>query len=440
MSLVSGKEVHVMSNKKNVIILVVLVLLIGFTSYVISTKVLNRRDNNDNNTSGRTNTRAEVDNMFAISFFREVNRNRTENYLISPYSVEMALNLLREGTKNNSKKEIDEVIGNRNIKDIAVKNKIEIANALFIKNHYKDVIESKYVNKLKKDYKSEIIYDAFATPDKINDWVNNKTNKMIPRILDSISSEFVLGMANAIAIDVKWAKQFDCSLTKSHEFTTKDGDVIDVEMMHDIDSNGRYFKVDAAEGVILPYTRYDENTGEEEYEEDKGSQLELIAILPKGNLGSYVDGFTSNDLDKIDSFKFDRSKYTLNLYIPRFTYEYDLADFKEVLISMGIKEVFTTKADLTNIISEKNGGKSIYVSDTIHKTYIELAESGTKAAAVTYFGVSKSAAYNPDEKETITLEFNKPFMYIIRDVDSKEIVFMGTVYEPNKWKGNTCKE
>ena len=79
-----------------------------------------------------------------------------------------------------------------------------------------------------------------------------------------------------------------------------------------------------------------------------------------------------------------------------------------------------------------------YFDEAIHKTHISLNEKGTKAAAVTYFGL-KAATAMKDENKYIDIVFNRPFMYIIKDKDSNELLFMGTVYTPNKWHGNTCE-
>ena len=80
---------------------------------------------------------------------------------------------------------------------------------------------------------------------------------------------------------------------------------------------------------------------------------------------------------------------------------------------------------------------NLYVSDAIHKTHIDLNEKGTKAAAVTYFGLCKSTGIIK-EKKSVNIKFYKPFMYMIRDKDTNEMLFFGVVYKPNKWMGSTC--
>ena len=127
-------------------------------------------------------------------------------------------------------------------------------------------------------------------------------------------------------------------------------------------------------------------------------------------------------------------KLHINLSLPRFTYNYEVKDFKAVLKKLGIVDAFDeAKADFTKIIDNNE----LYVGEAIHKTKIELNEVGTKAAAVTYFGMfAKGMA--PQDFEQIDIVFNKPFVYMIREKNTGEILFFGTVFEPNTWKGTTC--
>ena len=91
------------------------------------------------------------------------------------------------------------------------------------------------------------------------------------------------------------------------------------------------------------------------------------------------------------------------------------------------------------IVNKKDMYNNLYVGTAIHKTYIDLNEKGTKAAAVTFFGMKDIMAPIEEEKEVINIKFNKPFIYIIRDAETKEMLFFGAVFEPNKWNGTTCR-
>ena len=353
---------------------------------------------------------------------------KSENYLISPYSIETALNMLNVGAQGETKKELEKVVTPRKI-NISNKN-IKIANALFIKSIYDNVIENSFKKELKEKYNSEILYDEFKTPNVINTWVDKSTDGMIKKVIDTISEDFVLGLANAIAIDANWSSQFECNYTTSEKFTRLPGKSMSVEMMHQTyNYDAKYFIGDDYKAVLLPYQE----------------NLEFIGILPNRSVENYINKFNVNSLNEdIERFEDTNPKKRLVLSIPRFSYEYSLDDFKNILISLGIKSAFNSeKADLTSIISrenlEKNGMNNIYISDAVHKTYIDLNEKGTKAAAVTYFGIKTSGAYVEDYDE-VKIEFNKPFVYIIRDKNSKEVLFFGTVYEPNVWNGSTCSK
>lgn len=374
----------------------------------------------------------EYTSDFNINLIKTVDKE--ENYLISPYSIEIALNMLGEGADNNTLKEIESVLGNKKVNNISNED-VKIANAIFVKNKYKEKIKNDFYNDIKTSYNGEILYDEFNTPDVINNWVDKNTNGMIKKILNKMDPDFVLGLANALAIDVKWQNEFECINTTKEKFTSKDKN-IDVEMMHNNYKRGaKYIKNDDAEGIIIPYRKNVK-------EKDENNYLEFIGILPNSDIKNYINTLTQEKLNNLlTNTKESSNKLEINLALPRFKYEYDLENFKQALINMGIKDAFDpNNADFTKIIARGNGVNNIYVEQAIHKTYIDLNEKGTKAAAVTYFGMYDNAAIMPEEKEIINIEFNKPFIYMIRDHKTNEILFFGTVYEPNIWKGSTCSE
>jgi serine protease inhibitor len=354
----------------------------------------------------------EISDNFNMNLIKLTRRK--QNYLISPYSIEIALNMLNDGANEKTKEEISRVLPDRKINDVSIKNRIKIANALFIKDEYKNKVKDEYKNELERTYDSEILYDKFKTPDVINDWVNKKTDGMITKILDKIDPDFAIGLANAVAIDVNWASEFECTSTTKEEFTKVDNKKIDVEMMHKSYKSGgfKYLKSSDATGIIIPYKSYDKKTGEEDYQ--NGSYLEFIGILPNESVEDYIVNLTEDKLNGlIDSGKPASNKYQINLSLPRFKYEYEIPNFKEVLMGMGIKSAFSeNEADFSNIIHKKDMKNNLYIGDAIHKTYIDLNEKGTKAAAVTFFGLN-SAMMIEDEKEEVDIKFNKPFIYII---------------------------
>ena len=366
-------------------------------------------------------------NVDIIKKFHEI--DSTKNYLISPYNIEIALNMLREGALEKTKEELDKVLANREINNIPSTNRINIVNGVFIKDVYKKDVKKSFYDIIKNKYQSEIKYDKFTTPDVINDWVKEKTNGMIPKILDGITPNFVMGLASALTIDVNWLKEFDCTNTTKEPFSKRNNETIDVEMMHQTYESGtKYIKNNDYEGVIIPY-RNEENTS---------TELEFIGILPK-DIDGFINNLTSDILNNIDNnIKNASNIFHINLSLPRFTYDYEPDSFIKILNKLGINEAFDdSKANFKNMINIKD---NVYINEAIHKTHIELSELGTKASAVTYFGVNVKGMIEPQEYEEVDIKFNRPFIYMIREANTKEILFFGSVGEPNKWIGSTCVE
>lgn len=361
------------------------------------------------------------------------NLYKNKNYLISPYSMKLALSMVRDGASGETKNQIKNMIGTGNIKLLNSNKRISTANGLFVKNKYqKDILDS-YYEAIKNNYNGEILYGDFITPNDINDWIYEKTYEMIKNPIKEIDPDFILGIVNAIAIDVEWENLFECNMTYSEPFTKYNNDTIDVEMMHNTYQNGiKYFKTSEEQGIILPYKTY--NSDGEVSEE--GISLEFVGILPNNELDSYINSFNKTTISKIDNnAKEPNKKQEIILSLPRFEYDFEYAAFKKSLINLGMKDAFVPEvADFSNIINKE----SIYISDAIHDTYIKLGETGTKAAAVTAFMFETNAI--EEEKKSISIKFDKPFMYLIREKDSNNILFVGTVYEPNIWKGSTCEE
>ena len=411
-------------NKKLVICSIVMItLILLFAGYEMATvfwKVDSREEQEESQVEEVSTDVLDYD----IKLIKEVNEK--ENYLISPYSIEIALSMLKEGADGNTKKEIENLIGNREINsDLNVKNKVNIANGVFIKNQYKDAVIDTFYETVKEKYKADIIYDDLKSPKVVNDWVNKKTYNMIPKLFDELEDPLIV-LTNAVALNVEWKYAFECKNTTKSEFIKNDGTKIDVSMMHqNYSEDAKYFETDNAKGVILPYQAYDEEGNVVE----KGKSLEFVGILPNDNVESYIKNLTSDEINSIDDNLEEASEdEDIRVSLPSFSYDYTVKEFVEHLKNLGINDAFTPNCDLSKMIKE-----SSYVSDVAHKTFIEVDEKGTKAAAATGVVVTKNAISSVKE-----IAFDKPFVYMIRDSKTHEMLFFGTVYEPNKWTEKKC--
>ena len=373
------------------------------------------------------------DGEFSVAFIQKSHQMlSSSNYMISPYSVEVALSMVREGADGETLSDIEEIVPERKIKDLSIPGKIGIANALFIKNSRKKDVKSSFQDTLVTKYQSEIIYDDFHTPKKINDWVYQKTNKMIPKVLEQIDPDFVLGITNAISMEEEWQSPFECNDTYKDSFYLKSDQTKKVPMMfHSFEASASYYSDDISEAVILPYKRYD-YFGKESKDEE-GEQLEFIGILPK-DIDTYIDLLSLDVISKIDQEKhMASSDFMIHVSLPKFEFDYDFKQFKRTLVNMGLSRMFDPDANL-----KRMSDSDLYISEAIHKTYVKLDEKGTKAAAVTYFGVKDGIS--EVEQKSISIVFDKPFIFMIKDTVSNEILFFGVVYEPNDWEDHSCKE
>ena len=368
---------------------------------------------------------------FDYKMIKSVHKNsNNKNYMISPLSIAYALSILKEGASDNTRIEIEKVLNDYKLPNIVnIKDRISLANALFIKNKFP--IKDEFVELIRKNYNSEVLYDEFTTPAVINDWVSEKTYKMIPKVVDSLDPMFKVGIANAIAIDVEWQNKFECTRTSKENFTLSDNTKMDTAMMHS-SNDISYFEINGAKGIIKDYAKYNPETGKIDYE--NGTQLEYIAILPD-NIDEFISNFDPTVLKDIkEKIRKPGETLKINLSLPKYTYDYNYDAFKTDLINLGINDAFNEVTASFKNISDRE----LFVSDAIHKSHIELSENGTKAAAVTVF-LMKDNAMMPIEKETINIKFDRPFVYLIKDKSTDNIWFFGTVYEPMKFKDNKDK-
>ncbi len=361
-------------------------------------------------------------NNFDYKIIHKVNENYNSNYLISPLSIGYAFSMLKEGAMEESKSQVEEVLNGYNaIRVNDVKDRIGVANALFINSKAKNDINKSYINTLKDNYGAEIIFDKFNGPKAVNEWVNDKTFKMIPKALNDLTPGTVVVLVNTVAINLEWEKEFDVNKTHSQEFTKVDGTKMNSAMMK-ASNSVNYIKSDKAQGIVKSYKTY-----------DNSSNLEYIAILPNGDIKEYINNFNEEEFNKLLGSKryADGEDLIVNYNLPKYTYDFEYQRIKSDLADLGMKDIFGPAANFKGISENLD----LYVDEVIHKTHIEVEEKGTKAAAVTAI-TFKNAAVSMNDPEIINIDFDKPFIYIIKDVKYNNIWFFGVVYEPMKWENN----
>ena len=514
-------------NKKKKIIIIAIVLLIVATIGCIyffkikdnnttTSKVGDKKDGNSLTDKDKDKDLSDENyhNKYKLSgnsledfdlYFLQL-ENERKNKVYSPLSIKYALSMLNEGANGKTKKQISSVIGDYNAKKYSNNSNMSFANALFIRDSFKDSIKDSYINTLSNKYNAEVIFDSFKTPNKLNSWVSNKTFKLINNLFDDVSqNNFIL--ANALAIDMEWVNvindlgYFAVSYQHEnywetrnhyHESTEFDGnqsvdtlEIMAVANKYDIvnifgeqnirDNITKRYQDWLNSEEYKKYHAHEENIDVETYvnnyikeinegykdlksstdfefyvdndikvfakdlKEYNGITLQYVGIMPKNDsLDNYIkntNAFKINTIiNKLKPIKLESFKEgvitEIRGFVPMFKFDYDL-NIKEDLQKLGITNVFdSNKADLSNISSSKN-----YIDDAKQKTNIEFANEGIKAAAVTYVGDFGTGVGGFDylydvPVEKINLDFDKPYMFIIRDKNSGEVWFTGTVYKP----------
>ena len=363
-----------------------------------------------------------TDDEFWYQFLKM--ENKKSNMVYSPLSIGYALNMLNDGANGNTKAQIEKIISKyriskyKNIEDI-----LSLANSVYIRDTFKDEIKDSYKNNLVSKYDAEVIIDKFENAKNINTWIENKTFKQIKNMLtdDVVTNpDNVMFLINALAIDMKWINNFDPTDTSGDTFYLDDGTTINATTMRkeSSDKNTAYYKDDNITVLSMDLEKY------EDY------QMEFIAIMPNKDLSGYIEKFKKDDLNTItDKLKLaSETKNGLAIQMPRFSFDYSL-QLKNDLKTLGITDAFDKNvADFSNMSNKK-----LWVGDALHKANIEFTEKGVKAAAVTVIYMTCEAIIEEPEKP-VEIKIDKPFMFVIREKNSKDIWFVGTVYEPNLWE------
>lgn len=356
---------------------------------------------------------------FSINFLKL--ENNKQNMIYSPLSIKYALKMLNEGANGNTRGQIENLIGESNLSNYKNIDKVlSFANGLYIRNTYTKYVKEDYRKILIEKYNAEINYDSFSNADNINKWIENKTfgtikNMVQDKLVQNLYTEMLL--INALAIDMEWEKSFDAQYTTGKDFYLENGSTMNATTMN-MNTNSdsvSYYKDENITALKMDLKKYDD------------TQLEFLAIMPEDNLSNYVETFSIDKLNNITkNLKLaSETASDVKITIPRFSFDYDLK-LKNDLMNLGITDAFDPSvADFTKI-----SDTGLHVSDALHKANIDFTEKGIKAGATTVIIMKDLFAKAINE----LIEINKPFLYVIRDKNTNETWFVGTVYEPNSWE------
>lgn len=366
-------------------------------------------------------------NAFGFEFFKKVNEisGSSSNMMVSPLSVSMALGMTRNGAANGTLEAMTNTLGfagmsetdiNESYKSVIEtysgldpKVKLQIANSIWYDNNFN--AEVAFVNTNQTYFGAEVTkldFSAASAADMINAWVKEKTNSIIPKIIDQIPANAVMYLVNAVYFKGQWKYQFEAKNTVQKPFTLSNGTVVQAPAMSQ-HATFSYYKGAGFEAIELPYNQG--NFTMSVILPDAGKSVsEIISLLSQENWNAWGKQFADRDIQ---------------LQLPKFKYEYEEKQMKPILSGMGMGVAFDPdNADFTRI----NSGGGLYISRVLHKTYIETNEEGTEAAAVTAVEVGVTSA-GPEQTKFVTID--RPFVYFISEKSTSTILFIGTVMNPN---------
>lgn len=386
------------------------------TSYSPTTELL--RAERDFNAEPFVFTNADTETVmdFSLDLFK-ASYKKGENTMLSPLSVMYAFGMVTLGAKGETLTQMEEVFGLtkdelaetltsiRSCLNGDEYSKVSLADSIWIKNSGFTPNEQ-FIEDNTRIYGADIFSAPFdgGTLNDINRWVEENTYGMIKNILDEIPDDAVMYLINTLAFDCEWAEKYSEYSVSNGEFTDEDGTLREVEFMSSEENH--YLEGENYTGFIKYYANH--NYG-------------FAALLPDDGVtvGELISSLDASELnEKLSSPDVSHTVYTKT---PKFSYNYGI-ELSDMLASMGMTDAFdSNRADLTGL-GEADG--NIYLSRVIHKTFIEVAESGTRAGAATVIEAVEECAMETPEIKYVTLD--RPFLFIIFETENSTPLFIGT--------------
>jgi len=360
---------------------------------------------------------------FGFNLFSKLCGNKGKNIFISPSSIAIALSMTYNGAKNKTKTDMAKTLGVDKIDENKFNEgnmalieylmnadsgiELSIANSLWCRPGIKFYPD--FIKKNQDFYDAEISnkFDEVS----INNWVNEKTKGKIPEVIDKITEDAILFLINAIYFKGNWSVKFNKENTKEQDFYLLNKTAKLHPLMHQ-HGNYNYYKGDKFQAVELPYG--DKKTSMFVFlPDEKYGISQFQKELNNKNWQKWMNGFHDMEGD---------------IALPKFKIEYEVS-LNDTLKELGMEEAFDKrKADFHNMC-EIPPGMNVFISKVTHKTFVDVNEEGTEAAAVTVVQMDMTDS-EPLPPKTFTMIVDHPFFFAIVDKKTGTILFMGSIVEP----------
>lgn len=358
-------------------------------------------------------------NDFAFRLFNVDVASTDKNSLLSPLSMTQCVSMAANGASEEVR---DEIVGNflpngGSLEDLNTLNEylsealldvdnsstLTLANSVWVDKDYK--ILSPFAEKIKGYYKAEsreLDFTSSNAVDKINGWVNETTNGLIPTIFETIPPMTKLILVNTMYFNGAWLTPFMEEFTEKSVFNNEDGEVAEVEFMKQTD---RFVHAITSDYSVaqLPY----------------GNQaFSFYALMPSEGKTLELTAEKWSDIKK----EMDWGKVVLSL--PKFEIQYEVRDISKKMDKAGLSKLFNTSGALSNTVTPSLPEGYVYM---IHKTVFKVNEIGAEGAGLTGMGWAELGPGGGETPKTPEIILNRPFIYIVEEQSTGAILFIGAV-------------
>lgn len=373
----------------------------------------------------------EGNSAFAFELYQAL-KGEEGNLFYSPYSISLALAMTYAGARGETAQQMADtlhfLLGQDRLNpafnwlaaELAKRGqgaqgkdakgfRLNVANAIWGQKDYEflpaflDVLAENYGAGLRI---LDFITETEASRLAINQWVSDQTEGRIkdlipPGAIDALTR---LVLTNAIYFNAAWENPFDKKMTANGSFYLLNGEQITVPMMRQTESFG-YTAGEGYQAVELPYD---------------GNELSMVILLPaSGNFEAFEAGLQAQQVSGIIS---SLQSAQVALTMPKFEFQSEFS-LKDTLSGMGMPDAFSGAADF----SRMTGNHELFISDVVHKAFVAVDEAGTEAAAATAVIMPTAAPPEP----TVEVTLDRPFIFLIRDIETGAILFVGRVLNPS---------
>lgn len=367
----------------------------------------------------------EASNAFGFALLRELDRTRGDsNIFMSPLSASMALGMAMNGAAGQTYDEMRSALsfGTRSREEINASYRslidmlrgldrtvdFRIANSIWYRAGFP--FEQSFLDESRQYFDAKVEgldFNAPTAPGTINDWVTQSTNGKIEKIVDDrIDSDVVMYLINAIYFNGAWTTRFDKNKTRAEQFTTVSGQTAPIDMMRLTDTV-RIAETSDLQVIELPYG---------------GGAYAMTILLPRPgkSVTELVAGLTDASWHSAIATATARE---IELQMPKFRLRWE-ALLNDPLQALGMQLAFLPReADFSRMSAV--AGKDLYISRVKQKSYVDVHEEGTEAAAVTSVEIKVTCACGPP-----VIRIDRPFVFAIRERLSGTILFMGKIVRP----------